>query len=171
MGAAFCGIDGSDQNPFDFKAVLQQRIAHFIINISRHMQQFEPIFRFGGFFQSNVHFGNEISLALTVICFIYVGTDACPATDNLLGNNDFLFGFQKMLMQFYNSCGKSNGFINQQIFFHTNRLFDIRILHYSLKIPPATVGGISSRRLLHSAFGNLHYSLFISEATSLFIIH
>ena len=55
------------------------------------MEQFKPILRLCSLLQSNIHFGDKISLALCELSLLYIRPNACPTTKYLLAKNEFPF--------------------------------------------------------------------------------
>ena len=50
--------------------------------------------------------GHEISLALSIVCLVYIRTDRSAATNDLLRNNIFFFIFDKILIKLNNAHRK-----------------------------------------------------------------
>ena len=74
-----CRVDGSDQNPFDFQAIIQNRACHICIQVIGFFQNMQPILSFSGFFQGNMKLCDEISLAVAVLCFVDICADGGAA--------------------------------------------------------------------------------------------
>ena len=70
------------------------------------MQQLKPIPCFTCFFQSNFQLRNKILLALCILCFADVGTDACATSADLVRNNGFPIFF-KLPYKVYNTTENS----------------------------------------------------------------
>ena len=78
------GVECRNQNPLDFKAIVDKRFPFRFGDVFGHHQQSQPVLGFGCFFEGYLKFGDKISFAHAVYCFIGIGSDRSTAADNLL---------------------------------------------------------------------------------------
>ena len=77
----------SNQNPFDFQAILQKRIPFRFGEVLRHYQEPQPIFRFSRLLQRYLKLRKEVRPAAAIDRFICVRADGRCAAENLFGND------------------------------------------------------------------------------------
>ena len=71
------------------------------------------------FFQGNAEFGSKIAVALGLLRFGYVGSDAGAAAKQLLRQNIFVLFFVQIPAQIHNPDGKLKAFIKDSIIRHS----------------------------------------------------
>ena len=125
-GVFFGCVDRGDQDSFDFHAVRQNGLIGIITAFD---QKFEPIFRFGAFFQRDMQFGHKVRFALRIKGFADICANAGSGTQKLADQSAFAPRFPQCPASADAFQRERFGFYDQRTFGHT---FHIQTNPYSI---------------------------------------
>ena len=90
-----------------------------LCDIIRLAEQAQPVIRLICFFQSNVHFRKEVRFTLSSLGLADICTDACPASQNLIGEGMLVFLTFQVLIEIHDPDRESKALFSNRIPFHT----------------------------------------------------
>ncbi len=105
------GFNRCSQNGQEFPAVSFQRLRKAVGEKAAAVEQLLPVQGFCGFFFCDLEFGNKVLSAAAIKRFCDVCTDACAASQHLLGKDIFLMLALQILIQPDDPNGKGSAFL------------------------------------------------------------
>ena len=79
-----CGVDGGDEYSANRSAIVQYSFCDIIRDNARFLCDFNPVFCFVAFFQSNMQFSDKIGTAVSIFRLADICADACAASLKLI---------------------------------------------------------------------------------------